>query len=292
MKRSVLVAVAAALATAGDAGAGDPGTPTPPGVPSPSPAASPQEALAHRVPSVGSATYDVVDTMMMFIGSPPGMTELLSVATATLSVRFSDDPIGLRVNAEIRDFRGSTSNRASGSARSLQRDDARGAMVFVVGSTGGLMTVARPALSRDAGQLSLFNQLPYDLFPGLPGRVADPGESWSDTAVWYSSAGGMETTSTTARTYTLVGDTVVDGRSLVAIALSAEVAIGAQGSPGGQATTNSLSGSLTGHLLWDAETGLLHSAELMRRLEGQATMAGRPTTSLRFSGPQRLRREK
>ena len=292
MKRSVLVAVVAAVMTGSASRAVDPGVPMPSGAPSPSSSARPQEALAHGVPSVGSATYDVVDTMTMFIGSPAGTRELLSVATATLSVRFSDDPIGLRVSAEIEDFRGSTTNRASGTGPSLRRDDARGAMVFVVGSTGGLMTVARPALSRDAGQLSLFNQLPYDLFPGLPGRVADPGESWSDTAVWYSSAVGMETTSTTARTYTLVGDTVVDGRSLVAIALSGEVTIGAQGSPGGQATTNSLSGSLTGHLLWDAESGLLHSAELMRRLEGRATMEGRPTVSLRFSGPQRLRREK
>ncbi|MDE2763355.1 MAG: hypothetical protein OXQ94_16140 [Gemmatimonadota bacterium] len=292
MKRSVFVAVAAALVTASDSGAGDPGTPPDAGAPSPSSPARSQEALAHGVPSVGSTTYDVVDTMMMSLGSPAGTTELLSVATATLSVRFRDDPVGLRVNAEIEDFSGFTRNRASGSTRSLQSRDARGAMVFVVGSTGGVMSVARPELSRDAGQLSLFNQLPYDLFPGLPGRVADPGETWSDTVVWYSSAGGMETTSTTARTYTLVGDTVVDGLALVAIALSAEVAIGGQGRPGGRATTNSLSGSLTGHLFWDAESGLLHSAELMRRLEGRATMEGRPSTSVRFSGPQRLRREK
>lgn len=291
MKRSVFPAVTAALAAAGFSGPGGsgPGAPPPTGTPAQSPLLR-QEALAHAVPSVSTATYDVVDTILMSIGSPAGVTELTAVAATTLSVSFGSDGDRVRVNAEVVDFAGSTGNPAMGT-RSLGSDDARGSMIFVVGPTGTVELVQRPVLSADAGQFSLFNQLPYDLFPGLPGRVAGPAESWSDTVVWNSSVGGMETTSTMARTYTLAGNTVQDGRSLLVISLSAEVAISNSGSQGGRASGTTITGSLAGHLLWDPDTGLLHTAELMRRYEGRSTMQGRAPGSLTFAGPQRITRK-
>ncbi len=292
MERSVFAAVTAALAAAGFSGPGGSGTGAPPpaGIPSRSSPGDLQEALAYAVPSVSSATYDVVDTILMSIGSPSGITELTAVAATTLSVSFDSDGDGMRVNAEVVDFAGSTGNRAMG-MRSLGSDDARGSMIFVVGPTGAVEQVERPVLSADAGQFSLFNQLPYDLFPGLPGRVAGTGESWSDTVVWHSSVGGMETTSTMARTYTLAGNTVQDERSLLVIVLSAEVAISNSGSQGGRASGTTITGSLTGHLLWDAEAGLLHTAELLRRYEGRSTMQGRAPGTLTFAGPQRITRK-
>lgn len=292
MKLIVFPAVAAALVAAGFSGPGNsrPGAPPLIGAPSPSSPAHSQEVLAYGVPSVRRATYRVADTMTLSIGSGAESTELTSVAAATLSMSFRSVTAGVRVDAEIVDFSGSTGNAEVGT-RSLGRDDARGSMVFVVGSTGAIEEVARPDLSPNAGQFSLFNQLPYDLFPGLPGRAADPGESWSDTVVWRSAVGGMETTSITARTYSLTGETVVDGRSLVTIALSAEVAIAASGSQGGRTTTSNITGTLTGHILWEAETGLLHAAELMRDYAGRSTMQGRAPGSVGFAGVQRLRRE-
>ena len=293
MMRSVLLAATAALVAAGFSGPGGSGSGAPATTRTPLPSSPThlQDVLAHSVPPVSSATYHVTDTMVISIGSATRRAELTAVATATLSMSFRSDPAGVRVNAEVVDFGGSVGSPAMGT-QSLDKDDARGSMIFVVGTTGAVEPVARPELSPDAGQFSFFNQLPYDLFPGLPGRVAGPGESWSDTAVWYSSAGGMETTQTMARTYTLVGDTVVNGRSLLAISLSAEVAISGSGSQGGLATSQNIAGSLTGHLLWDAEAGLLHMAQLMRRHEGQSTMEGRPPGSVSLAGPQRISRKK
>lgn len=292
MKRSVFPAATAALVAAGFSGAGGPGPGArpPTGAPAPASPTHVQEVLAYGVPSVRSTTYHVADTMILSIGSQSETTKLRSVAAATLSVNFRGDPAGVRVDAEIMDFGGSTGNAEIGT-RSLGRDDATGSMIFIVGPTGAIQEVARPELSPGAGQFSLFNQLPYDLFPGLPGRAADPGESWSDTVVWLSAAGGMETTSITARTYTLVGETVMDGRSLLTIELSAEVAISASGNQGGRATTSNITGTLTGHVFWDAETGLLHMAELARDYAGRSTMQGRPPGSVGFTGVQRLRRE-
>ena len=293
MKRNAFLAVAAALVTAGSSGPAVSSAGAPPSFETTSPSSSshPQDVLAYAVPSARSATYHVADTMEMSIGTPANMTDLTSVSAATLSLRFRGDAAGVRVNAEIVDFGGSAGNASMG-RQFLDNDDARGSMIFLVGRTGAVEPVARPELSRNAGQFSLFNQLPYDLFPGLPGRAVEPGESWSDTAAWFSSAGGMETTSTTARTYTLVGDTVVDGRSLVAVSLSAEVVISGQGSQGGRATSQHITGTLTGELFWDAEAGLLHTAELMRAYAGRSTMEGRPPGSVSYEGVQHLRREK
>ncbi len=292
MKRSVFAALTAALAAAGVSGpeGSARGVASSAGTPSPSASGNLQEALAHAVPSVSSVTYDVADTILMTIRSPSGVTELTAVASTTLSVSFDVDGDGVRVNAEVLGFAGSTGNPAMGT-RSLGSDDARGSMIFVVGPTGAVEQVQRPVLSADAGQFSLFNQLPYDLFPGLPGRVVGPAESWSDTVVWHSSVGGMETSSTMARTYTLAGDTVQGGRSLLVITLAAEVAISNSGSQGGRASGTTITGSLTGRLLWDAETGLLHTAELMRQYEGRSTMQGRAPGTLTFAGPQRIARK-
>ena len=279
MNRRAVLAVTAPLTALACSGPGGPAT-----VP------APDGGLAHHQPSPSKATYSVADTMMISMSSPTGSAELTAVATTTLSMRFQRDSEGVRVNAEVVDFGGSVGNPTRGTL-SLNKDDARGAMVFVVGRTGVIWPVARPELSPGAGQFSLFNQLPYDLFPGLPGRVVGPGQSWSDTAGWFSSANGMKTTSTMTRRYTLVGDTVVDGRSVVAISLSAEVAISGRGSQGGKATSQSITGSMDGHLLWDAQAGLLHLAELMRRYEGRSTMEGQAPGSVNLGGPQHLRRE-
>ena len=289
MKRSLFLGAIAPLVAVALPGPRFPGTGAQPPASAPSPNARPQDKLVHAVPAVPGATYEVADTMAIAIGSQDRTAELTAVAATTLSLSFRSDPAGVRVDAEIVDFGGSVGNPAMGT-RTLDREDARGSMIFVVGPTGAIQLVARPVLSPDAGQFSLFNQLPHDLFPGLPGHVPGPGESWSDTASWHSSAGGMETTSTTVRTYTLVGDTVVNRRSLLIFSLSAEVAISGSGSQGGLGTSQKISGSLTGLLFWDPKTGLLHTAHLMRRFEGRSTMEGRPPGSITLTGPQRLTR--
>ena len=275
MNRRALFLLTAALACAG---------------PGPGAVAPGGGGLAHRLPSESRATYTVVDTVVIAAGSEQSSTEMTAATTAALTMRFERDRGGVRVNAEIADFGGSVGNPAMG-RRTLDSRDARGPLIFVVGRTGTIVPVARPEMSPDAGQLSFFQQLPYDLFPGLPGRSVGPGDSWSDTTIWSSATGGIETTSVTARTYTLVGDTVVDGRSLVAITVAGEVAISSRGSQGGAAASTTITGTQEGHLLWDTAAGLLHMAEIMRRLEGESTMEGRAPGSIKFTGPQRLRRE-
>ena len=251
--------------------------------------AVPQRILVHGEPADERPTYHVHDTMAITIASAPGGVELTAVASASLRLAFEEEADGMRVVAEIVDFGGSVGNPEMG-VQTLDSDDAQGDMVFLVGSKGVTESVSRPELSDDAGQFSLFNQLPHDLFPGLPGGAVEAGDSWSDSAVWRSSAGGMATTSTTNRTYGLVGDTLVDGRPVLEISLHAEVEISGSGSQGGLATSQSIEGIVMGRLLWDPEDRLLHYAELHRDLRGSASMEGRPPGEIALTGPQRIAR--
>ena len=253
--------------------------------------AVPQRTLAHEEPADERPTYHVHDTMAITIASAPGGVELTAVASTSLRLAFEEESEGMRVVAEIVDFGGSVGNPAMG-VQTLDSDDAQGEMVFLVGSRGVTEAVSGPDLSDDAGQFSLFNQLPHDLFPGLPGGAVEAGDSWSDSAVWHSSAGGMATTSTTNRAYRLVGDTMVDGRPVLEISLHAEVRISGSGSQGGLATSQSIEGIVTGRLFWDPEDRLLHYAELHRDLRGGASMEGRPPGEIALMGPQRITRDR
>ena len=278
LNRSLAIALPAALALACAS-------------PPPPPGGASSILLAHGEPADKHPTYHVHDTMAITIASVPGGVRLTAVANASLRLAFDEDSDGLRVAAEIVDFGGSVGNPAMG-VQTLEEDDARGEMVFLVGRNGVVESLSRPRLSDEAGQFSLFNQLPHDLFPGLPGHAAREGESWTDSAVWSSTAGGMTTTSTMARVYTLVGDTAVEGRSMLAISLMADVRISGSGSQGGLATSQAIEGTVTGHMLWDPESRLLHHAELHRDFEGRSSLEGRPPGEIALRGPQRIVRER
>jgi len=262
--------------------------------------AVPQIIVAHGEPADERPTYHVHDTMAITIASAdtmattialaPGGIELTAVAITSLRLAFEEESDGMRVVAEIVDFGGSVGNPEMG-MQTLEKDDAQGEMVFLVGSKGVTESVSRPDLSDDAGQFSLFNQLPHDLFPGLPGGAVEAGDSWSDSVVWRSSAGGMATTSTASRAYRLVGDTLLDGRSVLEISLLADVQISGSGSQGGIATSQYIEGIVMGRLFWDPEDRLLHYAELHRDLRGSASMEGRLPGEIALMGPQRIARD-
>lgn len=274
MKKPIL-ALAAALAAA-------PGfTPATP---------APQDALAWGLPSMSAATYHVADTMRIEIQAPPGTVSMTALAHATLEADFAEDAGGFRASAAVTDFAGTVTNPAMGS-QSMGSEVVRGAVVVVVGPTGVTELAGKPELAPQAGQFSLFDELGYHMFPGLPGREAAVGDTWTDTYTWSASNQGMNTTSTVTRTYTLEAETVIDGRPLQAIAVSATVEISGSGNQEGVALTQEIAGSVTGHYYRDAEAGLLHSAVLQREYTGESTVGDAPPISLTFNGPQHIRRE-
>ena len=104
-------------------------------------------------------------------------------------------------------------------------DDVSGSFEVVIGRSGVGELLSFPQVTGAMSQTALFPLLSFLLFPRLPDGEADPGATWVDTATASGDAGDMTTTATLVSTYTLVGDTLVDGRALVHIAVAREVTI-------------------------------------------------------------------
>ena len=247
-----------------------------------------QEALAYGMPPAAGATYHVTDTVTMSVESPMGPMEITILSRATLTTGFEAAPGAFRATAEVSDFAGSASNPMMGT-QSIGGESVQGAVVVVVGPTGVTEVVGMPEMTPEAG-FSPFDWLGYDMFPALPGRDVATGDTWTDTFTASSSIQGSDMNSTVTRNLTLGDETVIDGRALQVIDVSATVEMSGSGSQGGVAVTQSFTGTVTGHYLWDAEAGLLHSAELVRDYEGQTTIPGAPPIPMTLKGPQRILR--
>ena len=246
--------------------------------------------LAYDVPSPPTATYHIADTMVIGVNSPGGNMEMTAVSTVALGLAFERDPGGVLVTGEVASFDVSMSNPMTGSV-SAGKDDLEGSLAFVIGRRGEVEVTSLPALPGPAAQVSPFVFIAYEMFPRLPGRAVEPGETWVDTVTWSNDAGPMEVNGTAVYTYTLVGDTLVGGRALLNIAMSGEVETETSGSEGGMSVTQSQTGTTTGFVLWDTARGLPAYGLLERDFEGSTSISGMPSFPMSFAGPVRIQLE-
>ena len=248
----------------------------------------PDGTLAYDVPSPPTAVYHIVDTAGVYVNSPVGSLDIPATSSTTLSMAFERDPRGVRATGTVESFQASMSNPMQGTTNA-DLDDLSGNLEIVFGRRGVEEVVSIPRLSGPAAQLSPFEHIANDLFPRLPDAVADPGASWVDTVTWSTDDGTIETSSNSVYTYTLVGDTVVDGRTLRHIAVAGDVTNEAEFTQGGTTMTQSITGSANGFVLWDAERGLLVHAYFDRDLEGSMTIPGMASFDMSLAGPVRVR---
>ena len=123
------------------------------------------------------------------------------------------------------------------------------------------------------------------------------GDTWADTTTSSAdlddAAAGLTgtVTGTTITAYTLVGDTVVDGKTYQKITFSgfSEGETSAD-DPGGDPAVgdNITTNALEGFFLWDADRGLVAFGEQMRTSEGSMMMMGAPS-AMTGAGPSRVR---
>ena len=99
-------------------------------------------------------------------------------------------------------------------------------------------------------------------------------------------AGSSE--STTVYTYTLVGDTLVAGRTLQKITVSGVGTAQTSGEEAGEEISNDMINTLEGFVLWDADRGLVAVADLVRTVDGSMSMQGM-AMAMTMAGPVRLR---
>ncbi|MDE2944385.1 MAG: hypothetical protein OXT63_09305 [Gemmatimonadota bacterium] len=223
----------------------------------------------------------------MTISTPMGDMAVNTGTDLTLAMTFERVAEGIRVMGSVEHFQATAQDPMTGT-RSVDGDDVSGSLEYVIGRRGDVEVTSLPELSGAAAQMSPFGSVAHELLPPLPDAVVEPGGMWVDTVTWTTDIESMETTSTGILTYTLVGDTLVDGQTLLNFAVSGEVSADAEGNVGGMAMTQSMAGSTAGFILWDAERGLPAYQESERDMEGSMSAAGMPPFSMFVSGTTRV----
>lgn len=218
-------------------------------------ASSGPPGLAIGLPSPTAVTYFTGDTTTVDVdaGGQGMQVRVTSAATLDASFRSRDD--GVEMTLDVREYSGQTVNPMA--SASADASGISGPLVVQLDRRGVATVVSVPQLSGSAAELFGPLELAHGLLPRLPGRAVAPGESWTDT-IHFSGAQGVGTVSaTTVLTYTVVGDTLLDGRSLVKIAVEGTGRSGAAGVTTGMDFEQTVSGSAKGWVLWDQNRRLL-----------------------------------
>lgn len=271
-----LPTLAAVVALAGCAG---PGSPYPPGW------------LSYGFPSPPYAAYEIVDSVAGIAESPIGDLEVEGKYRISLDLSFERAPVGMRVRGIAGEFEGTLSDPVQG-AVAAELEYLTGTLEFVMNRRGVVEVVSFPELSGLDAEVFSFASLAHDLFPRLPDTIVDPGGTWLDTLRWHTDGRVTEVISRTVYDYTLVGDTVVDGRGLLHIAAAGKVEFRSYTGRAGNLTRQTMKGSSTGVILWDPETRLVTSHEYERDLEGTVSRPNRAAFGLRLTEVVRIRQRR
>ena len=239
------------------------------------------QQLAYAVPSPATATYVLTDnTSMSITGSPMGPIELGGGSTFNYALTFAADGEGVRVSAELNSFEAQMTDPMGG-AQVVSQAQAGVASTFeaVLGGQG-LADVVSESRRAD-GDLPILVDPHAVLFPGLPAGDVSAGATWVDTVTVGVGDGGERVV---VYTYTLEGEATHDGRPHLRIAVSGESRM----TMSDQGMSMDLTGSESGHYLWDLERGLMASAEVSRSSEGGMTAPDGTRVGIAFSATTQL----
>ena len=253
---------------------------------------SPFDSLGYVVPSPSGAIYEIGDTMSIDMDTPAGTMAITGGTSVTLGLNFQRRGGGsMRVESGVEAFEATMTHPMMGT-QTAGIEDLSEYLEVEMSRRGVDEVVSFPLLAGPVSQISPFSAMPYLLFPHMPGGEVAPGAAWVDTVNVTTETDEATTTINTVSTYTLVGDTLVDGRTLVHVAVATEIDSETEAEQGGMSITQSVAGSSDGFFLWDPERRLVAHAEYERILEGTVAMANMGTMGLTITGPTRIRLER
>ena len=252
----------------------------------------------YEVPSPPTATYRLADTITTVMIMPDGEMEMAQSSSSTVALTFAADSGGVLASGTVSDYSQRMSSAMFGDME-MGGNEVTGDIEFIVGPLGNVEMVSTPEIAgADLPMAIPFQFNAADLFPRFPGHALEPGDTWADTTSESADMGasGMPgadaltatAENTTVYTYSLVGDTVVDGRTFQKITVSAVGTMQASGDEAGEAISQNMTNTVEGFVLWDADRRLVAVAELVRTADGTMSMMGM-TMAMTMAGPSRIR---
>ena len=252
---------------------------------------SPDSGLRYQVPESPSVVYVTGDTSNIDIDAGPmGSLRMRGTGTSTMAMTFARGEGGVQVTATIQELNARLT-QPMGGAQSATESDIEGDIVFTLDPKGHTTVVSLPETKGAAGQLANPQGIIYEFFPLLPGGAVNPGDSWTDTLSYQIETDDGDSETTTIMTYTLQGDTVVDGKTLLKIAAVGSGEVVAMGVSEGMEVTQTFSGDVVGTILWDPARSLYVSGYFERDMDGtvEVPAAGMPPMPLTVSGKSHVK---
>jgi hypothetical protein len=245
----------------------------------------------YRVPDPPSLTYVTGDTTNIDIDAGAmGNLRMRGTGTSTMSAAFSRSAEGIQVTARFLQLDARLS-QPMGGAQTATEADVAGDIVFALDSRGHATVISLPEAKGAAPQLANPQTLAYEFFPILPGEGMDPGDTWIDTLSYEVEVDQGMTESTSVLTYTLQGDTVLDGRSLLVITVTGRADVVGSGVTEGMEVIQVFSGDVEGTILWDPRRSIYVSGFFERDMDGtvEVPAAGMPPMPMTVSGRSHVR---
>lgn len=238
------------------------GTPAPP-------------ALAYRLPEPTEVQYDAGDTLRIEINAL-GQTLGLSVSTtAEYDVSFTDAADGVGVTLSVRDLIADVTLPMASPMR-VDEEIVEGDLVLALSRRGDVTVLESPDIEEAASAFFAGPTIAHSFFPGLPGRAVGIGDSWVDTVSYSQDGDTGESSQRSVMTYTVVGDTLVDGRALLAIGFEGTQEMRQTMALQGADVEQETSMTVRGRVLWDLQRSLMYERASVSEGTGRVRIAAMP----------------
>ena len=230
--------------------------------------------LAYTLPDPATVTYVIGDTADVDIDAGGQSMQARTTSSMTVETSFARSPDGVQVWLGVQEMDARQSTPMG--AVSADASGIDGPLVFSLDRRGNATIVSLPDVSGSAAEFFQPFAIAHSIFPGLPGRPASIGEIWTDTVRFEGEQSGRNYSSLSVMEYTLVGDTVVAGRSLVRIDFEGTSEVGANGVMQGNDFSQGVSGDISGWVLWDVQRSLLFESHNQADARGTMEISAAP----------------
>jgi len=246
-------------------------------------AVTPSKGLMYEVPGTPSVVYHAVSSQNVNIDVPGmGPMNVQGSSEANLALSFAPSGAGVQVTVAFETLTASMSNPMAG-PMTASESDIEGDLVFTMDERGRGTLVTIPEVKGDAEALVTPASFAHEFFPRLPGTSVTAGDVWTDTISYEVEAAGGTSETLSVLTYTVAGDTVVAGTTLLHVTYEGNTDVVSQVMNEGMEMIQAASGSVTGMFLWDPARSLMVFTESSADLDGSveipaAGMASMPLT--------------